>query len=219
MKSMKRHIFSILTVLMITGVATAQDMRFGLLGGVNLQNINGKDNGGDKLENTLIPGFHAGVNILIPIADQIYFQPGLLFSSKGAELFDNDLLDFLNTKIRMNYLEVPLNLVYRGQLGDNFILLGLGPYLAYALNGNLIIGDTKTELNFDNEVGVFTGLVMRRFDAGANIFAGYELGNGLFFQLNAQLGLLNINPEVTSADNDERAWKNTGFGLSAGYRF
>jgi hypothetical protein len=125
MKSMKRHIFSILTVLMITGVATAQDMRFGVLGGVNLQNINGKDNDGDKLENTLIPGFHAGVNILIPIADQIYFQPGLLFSSKGAELFDNDLLDFLNTKIRMNYLEVPLNLVYRGQLGDNFILLDL----------------------------------------------------------------------------------------------
>jgi hypothetical protein len=215
---MKKYIFSILTVL-ITGVVAAQETRFGVLGGVNLQNINGKDTDGDKLENTLIPGFHAGVNILIPIADEIYFQPGLLFSTKGAELFDIDILDFLNTKTRMNYLEIPLNLVYRGQLGNNFILLGLGPYVAYAINGNLIVGDTKTELDFDNEVMVFTGLVMRRFDAGANIFAGYELASGLFFQLNAQLGLLNINPEVTSNNNDERAWKNTGFGLSLGYRF
>jgi hypothetical protein len=216
---MKKYIFSIVTVLMITGIATAQEMRFGVIGGVNLQNINGKAADGDNLENNLIPGFHAGVNLLIPVADEIYFQPGLLFSSKGAELFDVEIFDIFNTKIRMNYLEVPLSVVYRGQLGNNFILLGLGPYLGYALNGNLIIGDTKTKLNFDNEVGVFTALVMRRFDAGANIFAGYELGSGLFFQLNAQLGLLNINPEVTSNDNDERAWKNTGFGLSVGYRF
>jgi hypothetical protein len=213
MKIMKKYIFSILSVLMITGIVTAQDMRFGVLGGVNLQNINGKESDGDKLENTLIPGFHAGVNILIPVADEIYFQPGLLFSTKGAEIFDN----LFDTKIRMNYLEVPLNLVYRGHLGNNFILLGLGPYLAYALNGNLIIGDTKTKLNFDNEVGVFTGLVMRRFDAGANIFAGYELGSGLFFTLNTQLGLLKINPDV--AGDDDLSWKNTGFGLSVGYRF
>jgi hypothetical protein len=213
MKIMKKYIFSILSVLMITGIVTAQDMRFGVLGGVNLQNINGKESDGDKLENTLIPGFHAGVNILIPVADEIYFQPGLLFSTKGAEIFDN----LFDTKIRMNYLEFPLNLVYRGHLGNNFILLGLGPYLAYALNGNLIIGDTKTKLNFDNEVGVFTGLVMRRFDAGANIFAGYELGSGLFFTLNTQLGLLKINPDV--AGDDDLSWKNTGFGLSVGYRF
>jgi hypothetical protein len=212
MKIMKKYIFVILTLILITRVATAQEMRFGVLGGVNLQNINGKDSDGDKLENTLIPGFHAGVNILIPVADEIYFQPGLLFSTKGAEIFYNQF-----DKIRMNYIEVPLNLVYRGQLGNNFILLGLGPYLGYALNGNLITGDNKTKLNFDNEVGVFTASVMRRFDAGANIFAGYELGSGLFFTLNSQLGLLKINPDV--AGDDDLSWKNTGFGLSVGYRF
>jgi hypothetical protein len=59
----------------------------------------------------------------------------------------------------------------------------------------------------------------KAFDAGANLFAGYEMGNGLFFQLNTQLGLVNINPEDKRITDDKSAYKNTGFGLSVGYRF
>jgi hypothetical protein len=64
-------------------------------------------------------------------------------------------------------------------------------------------------------------MYLRPFDAGANIFAGYELPVGLFFQLNAQLGLLNINPdyEGEGTSEDKSSLKNTGFSLSAGYRF
>ncbi len=59
----------------------------------------------------------------------------------------------------------------------------------------------------------------RPFDAGANIFAGYELEMGLFFQLNAQMGMLKMNPEIEEAEDDEAAYKNTGFGISIGYNF
>lgn len=51
---MKTVIFSFLTVLLLTSSALqAQDdkFRFSVLGGLNLQNINGKDFDGDKLEN------------------------------------------------------------------------------------------------------------------------------------------------------------------------
>jgi hypothetical protein len=42
---------------------------------------------------------------------------------------------------------------------------------------------------------------------------------GLFFTLNAQLGLLKVNPELAGAESDETVFHNTGFGLSVGYNF
>jgi hypothetical protein len=56
------------------------------------------------------------------------------------------------------------------------------------------------------------------FDAGADIFAGYELGMGLLIRFNAQLGLLDMVTDVTNWDG-ESVLKNTGFSLSVGYNF
>lgn len=207
---MKKYIFSILAIMMITGVSYSQEIRFGVLGGVNFQNINGTNEFDNKLENDLLPGFHAGVNVLIPIAPEIHFQPGILFSTKGAKPGSNE-------ERRISYIEVPLNLLYRGQLGENFVLLGFGPYAALAAGGKYTLAGIENDLRFTNEIGLWDPRALRRFDAGANIFAGYELAMGVFFQLNAQLGLLKINPEISLPDS--RSWKNTGFGLSVGYRF
>jgi hypothetical protein len=215
---MKTKIFILLTVLFVSGSIVSAQIRPGVLGGVNFQNLNGKNITGDKLTNSLIVGFHAGVNVLIPIAPEINFQPGLLFSTKGA--LNKDATPDL--KYKLNYLELPLNLVYRGQLGNNFVLIGFGPYLGYAINGNVMIGDEKRNVVFQNTVSSgdpLTTPYMRRFDAGANIFAGYELSSGLFFQLNTQLGLLKINPEDQRITGDKSSVKNTGYGLSVGFRF
>jgi hypothetical protein len=48
------------------------------------------------------------------------------------------------------------------------------------------------------------------------------MAGGLFLQLNAQLGLMKINPEdnrLVVMYGEELSVKNTGFGLSLGYRF
>ena len=54
-------------------MAAKSQTSFGILGGLNFQNINGTDNDGDKLNNDLILGFHAGVNLMIPVAPDFYF--------------------------------------------------------------------------------------------------------------------------------------------------
>ena len=217
---MKTHILSFLMLILMSSAATAQDRKFGVQAGVNFQNLNGKNVNGDKLENGLMFGYHAGVNMLIPISPEIYFQPGLLFSVKGATY---DLIGIPhNVKVKLNYLELPLNLLYRGQLGENFVLLGFGPYVGYALSGKIISGSTKESITFRNSLDANTpgGVTyMRAFDAGANIFAGYELSNGVYATLDAGLGLLNINPSDSRISNDKSILKNTGFGLSLGYRF
>ena len=193
-------------------------------GGINFQNINGKDGSGDKLENKLILGFNAGVMAEVPIAPDFYFQPGLLFSTKGAEREEVILGQTITSKVSLGYLELPLQLLYKPLLGNGHLLLGFGPYVGYALTGKATttIGGTDSDVNIVFQKSVDESdpqddEYFKRFDAGANLLAGYEFANGLSFQLNTQLGLLDIHPEH-SWFNDKTKWNNTGFGLSLGYR-
>ncbi len=66
--------------------------------------------------------------------------------------------------------------------------------------------------------GTWKHVYFRGFDAGADIFAGYEFDMGLYVQLNAQLGLLNMITDVSDWEGESNL-KNTGFGLSVGYNF
>jgi hypothetical protein len=233
---MKNKFFLFAMVLMLTAsLALAQRpagqrTAFGVLGGVNLQNLNGKDFAGDKLENDMIIGYHAGLNVQIPVAPEFYFQPGVLFSTKGAK----NVNDPVTRTINLSYLEVPLNLVYKGLLGRGYVLVGFGPYVGYAFSGkDKYEGGSvsvENDIEFKNELDAndpLTTTYFKALDAGANIFAGYEMAGGLFFQLNTQLGLLDIHPEDNRvgslpapdpADN-KSVFKNTGFGMSLGYRF
>ena len=195
----------------------AQSTTFGIRAGVNFYNITGKDVTGDKMDNSLKTGFHVGANAEIPIGVDFYVQPGVLFSTKGAKA-DND------DKVNLNYIEIPVNLLYKPDHGTGKLLLGFGPYVAFGAGGKYKI-DNGDDLSIEYEKTITPaqaatgyGLYYKSFDAGANLLFGYEMSNHLSVQLNAQLGLVNINPEITGID-DKTAWKNTGFGISLGYRF
>ncbi len=193
---------------------------FGIRAGVNFQNLNGKDGDGDKLENRLTTGFQVGVNAEIPVATDFYVQPGLLWSTKGARGENSGLTEDL--KVQLSYLEIPVNFLYKPVLGQGRLLLGVGPYVAIGVGGKLKMGDISRNIEWEKEITTAQAIsgtpYFRRTDAGANLLFGYELSNGLSTQLNAQLGLTNINPEVAGAD-DNSTLKNTGFGVSLGYRF
>jgi hypothetical protein len=227
-QKMKTKLFTIaLALILSTNFANAQSsektgMRFGILGGVNLQTFNGKDFSGDKINNDMIVGFHGGVNVQIPIVPEFYFQPGLLFSTKGSKNTSGSV----TSTYSLSYIELPLNLVYKGSIGSGYVLLGFGPYVSYG-----IMGKAKYEggsISYDDDV-IFQNVVemsdpllgtyFKAFDAGGNIFAGYEMAGGLFIHLNTQFGMLKINPEDNRLPNNKTEIRNTGFGLSLGYRF
>ena len=202
----------VFTLALSASFATAQErsnVSFGILGGVNFQNLNGELSSGDKLENDMLLGYHFGVNVQIPIAPEFYFQPGLTYAIKGAKDTYSVLGSEFTNEIKINYIEMPLNLVYKAALGSGFFMLGFGPYLAYGISGKQV---------FEGESMKFErGTDYKEIDAGANIFAGFETASGLFLQLDTQFGMLNILPEDSS--DDQATAKNTGFGLSLGYRF
>lgn len=226
---MKTALFSLIILFTLSAsMAFAQETddsktSFAILGGINFQNLNGKDMSGDKLDNDILIGFHAGLNVQFPIAPEFYLQPGLIFSTKGAKNTEGSS----SNTYKLSYIEMPLNFVYKAQLGKGYIMLGFGPYLAYAIGGTATHeGDpvsVEKDIEFTNEVesgDPHTTTYMKPFDSGANLFFGYELPSGLFLQLNTQLGLIEINPEDKRfTDDNKTSIKNTGYGLSLGYRF
>lgn len=221
---MKKIFFS--TALILSGAfftvsaqstSTSSGIGFGIRAGVNLQNLNGKDGNGDKLENKLVPRFQGGLTVDIPLADQFYVQPGLLFSGKGAKDKESD------ANISISYIDVPVTFLFKPVLGTGRMLLGVGPYVGFAIAGKMTdANDNKETIKFKNKVTLIeaaTDPYLRRLDAGGNLLVGYEMSNKLSIQLNAQLGLAKINPEIEGVNDDKTAWRNTGFGLSVGYRF
>jgi hypothetical protein len=218
MKTRMLVFFAGLLLLATTGFAQNKTA-FGIRAGVNFTNLNGEDGDGDDLDFKLKTGFHIGVDADIPVAPEFYFRPGVLFSTKGAKLDDAD-----DTKINLSYIEVPLSFVYKPTLGNGKLVLGLGPYLAFAIDGKYKNDDDEVDIKFENEVtldqAMDDGPFLKSFDAGANLFFGYEFSQRFYAQVNAQLGLVNINTKIEDVDEDDIGkTKNTGFGLSLGYRF
>jgi hypothetical protein len=223
---MKNRLFTSLLILALSVTfVCAQDSRktsFAIIGGLNLQNLTGKAYNGDKLNNDMLLGYHIGVNAQIPIASKFYFQPGLLYAAKGAKTKSESSTSTTN----INYLEMPLNVVYKTPCSNGSFIAGFGPYVAYGIGGKVkTTGDSptiETKIEFKNVIELTDPLDVpfyKAFDAGAGAFVGYEMTNGVFCQLNMQLGLLKINSEYREFPDDKTSVKNTGFGLSTGYRF
>jgi Outer membrane protein beta-barrel domain len=194
-----------------------QSITLGVRAGINFQNINGKDALGNKLENKLKTGFHAGVNAEIPIATDFFVQPGLLFSTKGVKYKSNS-----DIKQNISYIEIPVNLLYKPVLGTGKLILGFGPYIAFGVGGKITNGTTDVKTKFKKSITAAEflngGSYLKRTDAGANLLFGYELSSNLSVQLNAQLGLVKINPDIEGVTTNKSSAKNTGFGISLGYR-
>lgn len=222
---MKTKVIALISACLLgTFISQAQSTKaavggttFGIRAGVNFQNLNGKF-GGNDLDNKIKVGFNAGINAEIPLADEFYIQPGLLFTTKGAKADNNS-----DTKVNINYLELPVTFLYKPILGDGKLLLGVGPYAGYAIGGKVKTNNGDVDLEFDSELSgaeiLKYGYTFRRFDFGGNLLVGYEFNNKFSAQLNAQLGLANISPEVDGLDKKDYKTKNTGFGVSLGYRF
>lgn len=225
MISMKSKVLLLALATTAFALTSEAQVSFGLRAGVNLQNVNGKFPSGDDLKNDLKAGFHAGVNVEVLIAPQFYIQPGVLFSSKGAK--GENASSNKEIKLSLSYVEVPINLLFKPALGPGKLLLGFGPYVAYAIGGSAKTGDNDTDIEFEKDVtateysaGYVSGTYYyKRLDVGGNLLFGYELAKKISFQLNAQLGMSKINAELNDYSDDQGKAKNTGFGISVGYRF
>ncbi len=209
--------------------ATAQNtskVSFGLRGGFDYRNINGKDQNGDDLKFDMVPRFNGGLVVEIPLAKDFFVQPALLYATKGGKADGNYLGLPASAEFKLGYLEMPVNFLYKPQLGNGKLLLGFGPYIAlgvggeveYSSNGN----STTDKIEYTNEysdANPFDPRYIKPLDYGGNILFGYQFAGGFSAQLNAQLGLAQIKANNLLDPSSQVEFKNTGFGISLGYMF
>ncbi|MEI9909214.1 MAG: outer membrane beta-barrel protein [Bacteroidota bacterium] len=157
-------------------------------------------------------GVHFGIiaNLSLNAKSTFFFQPGILYYNKGrkyAARFDTAVSQVLSVKSyeHLNYLELPLNLVYKFNLSKSAkFIIGAGPYLSFFYTGKLKTetisktGIYTLDENKDPGVGSAPGKY-NVMDYGVNGLAGFEFGR-VFLTANYSQGLNDLyNPDGYNA--------------------
>jgi len=192
--------------------ATAQ-VRVGVTGGVQLANQPVKFSSITLTSDRLV-GYHAGLLLDAPLAGNLSLRPQLLYSVKGGKYdlggFSGGLVDDLKTTI--NYLEIPIQLMYGLEAGPGQVKIGAGPYIGYAINGKTSGSSNGQSGSETIEFGSGQDQT-KRLDYGLRLSAGYELTSGLGVTAFYAPGLANL------ANTSQGSVKNIAFGLSLSYLF
>ena len=141
---MKKQVPAFATGLLLLAASASQaqtSISFGPRLGANLTTFSysGTSTGLDATNHQV--GVQVGGTLNLSFG-KVAFQPSLLFSQKGAELkgSEQETNGSITTKVnatlkpRLNYLELPLNVVYTTG-GDHGFQVFAGPYLAVGVGG------------------------------------------------------------------------------------
>jgi opacity protein-like surface antigen len=130
----------LLAVLLIVGIGTsqAQEMKFGVKGGLNFANYTGGNVEGFDFKT--ITSYHAGVVAEIKIFENFALQPELLYSTQGSEL------DGLGEQIKNELGYVSLPVLAKFYLTKDKLSLELGPQASVLVSerNEVDSGDSNT---------------------------------------------------------------------------
>jgi Outer membrane protein beta-barrel domain len=227
---MKKSI-SFLTLLFVTTLSFAQ-LRFGVQAGLNQSSMVGKgiDNATATTDATVtytsISAFKVGGFVDYSIVPTFSLEAGLFLSGKGAKgeaAFNMGSTSLsANSSIMPLYIEIPLNAVYKANMGGSILHLFAGPYVGFGVGGKiktnskLVLGGATTSESktLDVKFGTATDSDLKSTDWGINVGIGLEFKK---FLLRTQygFGLTNLDPE----NRVEQAAHYRVIGISVGYLF
>lgn len=156
-------------------------------------------------KNTYLPGYSVGLKMNINLTEALAFQPAIIWNSVGGKAGETDFY----TSTSLNYLAVPLNLVYGfGDKATSQFQIFAGPYMGYGVSGTAkakipVLGENSTDVKFGSE-----NTKVNPVDYGLNFGIGYKL-NPFLFNVGYMLGLSNLN------NGDGTKVYNSGFNFSA----
>lgn len=209
---MKKIMITMLVCISILPFANAQKSKFGFTAGGTFGWMRNEDENGLKTVSGVLPAFSFGVVGDIPVGSKFSFQPALSFLQKGMANSDNGN----SSTMRLNYLELPLNFLYKAPGTKGHFVIGLGPSFSYGLSGTVSAtynGQSgSSNVHFGNSEEDF-----KAFEISGNILAGYEWKSGFFMQVNYNMGFSNLFPYDSQYPNDPEYLKNSYVGIKLGY--
>ncbi|SDY72283.1 porin family protein [Hymenobacter psychrophilus] len=230
------RIIALAAVLALGGTTLAQaQVTIGPRIGLNLADISFKfeDIDDADLDTKLLVAPQAGITLNAAFGN-LALQPSLLFSQKGTKVtVDESSPGFSNvteTTARLNYLELPVNLVYTTGGTEGFQVFA-GPYIGFGLGGKIkqkyTVSQSGTTISESESYKVkFASKSKSNSDAeyfnqpdfGVNGGVGYKTGP---FQVQAgySLGLNNMVPKDSDGAKPDSKSHNRVIQFSLSYFF
>jgi hypothetical protein len=143
-------------------------------------------------------------------------QPGILFTTTGGQgktyLIDGDgaIGDYVVNKIVLDYIEIPINFLFKIKTSSGYFFIGGGPYVGIGISGKISYATNKSYGTSDNLLFGSDYPDIKIPDFGINVLEGYQLHSGFAISAGYSFGLRDVYN--TGADN-----KNMGFDFSVDY--
>ena len=186
-------IFIILLIVINSYGQTESKLKFGIKTGLAFASIK-RDYNNTSSKIKTKTGFTAGGFLDVTLNKNLVFQPALLYVRKGGNEFSGY---GYSIPFNLNYLELPLNILYQSSGVNGVYFLGGGLSPALHLNS------------------AYDGNEVKDFDIGISLLAGYKVPIGFSVNLGYTHGLTN----VTSDKEIIKTIRNRYFSITAGYEF
>ena len=206
----KNGLLAIFLLLNVATALNAQNVRFGITGGVNINKANFQNS-----KSTI--GYQVGGKVevnLSPLSNGLYTDIGLLLSSKSfknMEYFLPDATGDLRMKGDLHYLTLPVQIGYKVKCNDKIsTFISAGPYIGSGLwgKGELTLDGQK----IDSSYKLFSDHLFKTFDWGMGAKIGLEYKKKYQLSIGYDLGLKDIQGE-----NSFHSYKNRSLNISISY--
>jgi len=237
-----KKIISILALIFLTIASSAQSLipiKYGIKTGLNFSNLNISSIEGVKpTDNSSQMGIAAGFIIHIPLSDEWFIKPEVLYSQKGASFnyafthdYELNQRDEYTTKnqLTLSYVELNPTISYKAtdKLGLNF-----GPSISFLI-GEKYVYTADPPRDITNTTHVLTDglLETESLDLGLNLGVSYFFTEHFFVDTRVYTGFLEVATATrpyeiitvngTQIDAPEPAYnlKNSSIVISIAYLF
>lgn len=208
---MKKLFLAAAIMVMTVNFAVGQN-RFGLAGGVSVSNMTQKLLG-EKVSGLYQAGVVFGVLADMPMEKNGSFQPGINFIQKGTHNKKTIGNPDQKTKLTLNYIELPLNVLFK--IPRTKITVGGGPAFAFGVGGHGVVETNNVPQEIDINFGEDDEDDFKAYDVGLNAQAAYNFSSGLFVAINYTYG---INSLFADKSPDGQLYNMSG-SVRVGYLF
>lgn len=157
MKQKLTIIGSALCLMFIINTQSMAQMKFGVIGGFNFNDLTGSDVNSDGMS----VGYHLGA--FVNFGEQLMIEPQLLYSVKGTKGASDNL--------NLSYVEIPIWIRYQLENGFN---INAGPY-AGILVGAKVDGNDFKDSYKSTDFGLGFGIGYQ-MSSGLGFAANYSMG-------------------------------------------
>jgi hypothetical protein len=191
----------LVSAILIAGIASQAQIKFGAKLGANFYSITGEDADGLEESRKIKIGLAGGGFVNIPISTMFSIQPELLYSMEGNLQKEGDM----KATYALSYLNIPVMAQLNTASG---FYAETGPQVGFLMSAKYKLDDGTDEEEFD----VKDELKSIGFSWALGL--GYKLKSGLGFGARYNFGLSSLD------DSDDPAKiKSSGFHVGLSYTF